>query len=185
MGKHNDKNLMDLLDDARAQGWVVTRTERGHYKAIPADPTKPVVFVATSGDHRALDNALRDLKKSGLVVPERQKLVKLERRSEVPVAVEETIEADRQPPEPDDDSNHRGQDERNETHEETMERLFAEQRLLPDAAVVHASAAEVGDAWIHPVTVGIFSLKDAVKLQMKCDETRMAFLAKHLKTNLL
>ena len=54
-----------IVDGLRAQGWSVTLV--GHsYRCVPPKKTAAVVFVSTtSHDHRSIQNALRDLRRSG------------------------------------------------------------------------------------------------------------------------
>lgn len=58
-----------LLKECRKQGFVVERTKNNHYKFIPPDTTKRVVFTgSTPSDRRHMDNLLHDLRRSGLVI---------------------------------------------------------------------------------------------------------------------
>jgi hypothetical protein len=62
--------LRDLEKAAKAQGWIVTRTKKGHPRFIPPDPAKPIcTFSGTPGDVRAIWNFLSQLRRSGFIWP--------------------------------------------------------------------------------------------------------------------
>jgi len=65
------KESREIIAELRRQGWNVERTERGHYKAYPPDPAQKMVTFAggLSGDHRAVKNAVAQLRRSGFVWP--------------------------------------------------------------------------------------------------------------------
>ena len=55
---------------ARAQGWRVESTSRGHIRLIPIDKDKPIVVSSgTPSDHRSIKNFLAQARRSGLVWP--------------------------------------------------------------------------------------------------------------------
>jgi len=63
-------NLREIEDVARAQGFIVGRTMKGHPKFTPPDPTKEiVVFSGTPSDHRSLKNGLARLRRQGFIWP--------------------------------------------------------------------------------------------------------------------
>lgn len=68
----SDGYARGILDALRRQGW---RIERGrHVRAVPPDPTKAIVFTATTpSDYRGTANWLRDLKRSGFIWPEEER----------------------------------------------------------------------------------------------------------------
>jgi hypothetical protein len=53
------KEIMPLVKAARAAGWTVTRTERGHIKFMPPSGSAWPMYHCggTPSDHRALKNA--------------------------------------------------------------------------------------------------------------------------------
>jgi hypothetical protein len=68
MGKVNGvpKDLKVLMDDATSQGWVITKTNGGHFKWL--SPLGMFFFSAqTPSDHRALKNIKRDLRMYGFI----------------------------------------------------------------------------------------------------------------------
>jgi hypothetical protein len=55
---------------AEQQGWQVDKMKSGHWKLVPPDETKPIVYMpGTASDWRSVHNCLSDMKKSGLVWP--------------------------------------------------------------------------------------------------------------------
>lgn len=55
---------------ARAQGFRIERTKKGHRRYIPPDPSKPIVIGSgTASDYRAEKNLLSQLRRSGLIWP--------------------------------------------------------------------------------------------------------------------
>jgi len=68
--RSSNKEVGDLIQKARAQGWSVLHTGSGHYVFRSPDKTKPQVIVPSTpgGGNRSLQNARALLKKSGLVM---------------------------------------------------------------------------------------------------------------------
>ena len=63
-------DLREIERAARAQGFTVGRTNRGHLKFTPADPTKQIVIASgTPSDHRALKNLIAELRRQGFKWP--------------------------------------------------------------------------------------------------------------------
>lgn len=64
-----DKEMRKTLGELEAhQGWKIV-VGRKHIKAIPPDKSKPIVVIsATPSDHRAWQNTLARLRKSGAVL---------------------------------------------------------------------------------------------------------------------
>ena len=59
-----------LLNIAQAQGWKVEMTPNCHWKLIPPQGRGTPVFVATTpGDHRWLENTIRNMRQRGFVMP--------------------------------------------------------------------------------------------------------------------
>jgi hypothetical protein len=63
------KERKEVIDELRRQGWTVDQTNNGHWKARPADRTKEVVHISMLSGSNALNNAMRDLKRSGFIWP--------------------------------------------------------------------------------------------------------------------
>jgi len=63
------KDYKEIVEELPRQGWSVTMTTQGHWKAVPPDPTKTIIHFSTSDDHHALMNTLRDLRKQGFQWP--------------------------------------------------------------------------------------------------------------------
>ena len=72
--KHTSKDAaasfrQELQEIARAQGWRVERTEKGHWRFVPPDKSKRIVVLpGTSVSRSGTRNALADLRRSGLIV---------------------------------------------------------------------------------------------------------------------
>jgi hypothetical protein len=65
-----DADIKDILRAAIAQGWEIRKTTQGHFRAVPPDKTKPVVFIGgNTGDFRAIKNTLAQLRRSGFIWP--------------------------------------------------------------------------------------------------------------------
>ena len=63
----SQKQLKELIKTARAQGWTVQQTRKGHWWFRPPDPTAGQVLLAgTPSDHRAWRNATAKLRRAGL-----------------------------------------------------------------------------------------------------------------------
>lgn len=74
MGKTNGvpKDLKVLMDQATTQGWVITKTNGGHFKWV--SPIGKFFFSAqTPSDHRALQNVKKDLRLNGFIEIVRKK----------------------------------------------------------------------------------------------------------------
>lgn len=60
------KELKEVLREAERQGWTVTETGGGHYKLVPPNKDKPIVYIGkTPSDFRALANIIARMRKSG------------------------------------------------------------------------------------------------------------------------
>jgi hypothetical protein len=60
------KDIQSLIKDATKQGWVITPTNKGHYKW--SSPLGRFFFSSSSpSDHRALQNLKRDLLRYGFI----------------------------------------------------------------------------------------------------------------------
>lgn len=58
-----------MLDECRAQGAIITVTGGDHYKIVPPDKTKRIIYTSyTPSDIRALKNIRSDLRKSGFIL---------------------------------------------------------------------------------------------------------------------
>jgi hypothetical protein len=75
------KDWKAIVEELPRQGWTVEPTTRGHFKAVPPDPTQEIVHFSHSDDHHALMNVIRDLKRRGFVwPPPSKKDIAVERR---------------------------------------------------------------------------------------------------------
>lgn len=62
-----DKWLKELHADLEAQGFEIIEKTKG-WMVRPPDPERPLVMIhMTSSDHRARDNILAQLKRSGFI----------------------------------------------------------------------------------------------------------------------
>lgn len=60
--------------EAERQGWRIERGRKGQFKLIPPDPARQIVFVhATPSDHRAIKNAIAEMRRQGFRWPPRGK----------------------------------------------------------------------------------------------------------------
>lgn len=63
------REVKDLRNLAQQAGWHVEMTKGSHWKFIPPDPSKPIVFASgTSVSRSGIRNLRSDLRKSGLQV---------------------------------------------------------------------------------------------------------------------
>lgn len=63
------REVEDLADLARHQGWRVERTRSGHWRFLPPNPSLPAVVASgTPSDWRALRNFRAQLRRSGLAL---------------------------------------------------------------------------------------------------------------------
>lgn len=58
-----------IVKELKRQGWEVTMTSRGHYRAASPDKNVPVEHFSASGDPRAYLNTLKRLSNAGFVWP--------------------------------------------------------------------------------------------------------------------
>jgi hypothetical protein len=64
------KDIKDIVEAARNQGFRVERTKKGHWVFYSPDTSrKPVFHSGTPGDRRAIDNLLAELRRAGFVWP--------------------------------------------------------------------------------------------------------------------
>jgi len=62
------KDIDQLLQELRAQGWRVTRTRNNHYRAYPpGGQGSPVWLPGTPSDHRSLANTIALLRQRGFI----------------------------------------------------------------------------------------------------------------------
>ncbi len=63
-------DLREIEDAARAQGFIVGRTTKGHPKFTPPDPTKEIVIGSgTPSDQRSIKNLVARLRRQGFIWP--------------------------------------------------------------------------------------------------------------------
>jgi hypothetical protein len=61
-------NYKKVFRKARQQGWKVTISNGNHWKLVPPDPTRKILFTANSpSDYRAFRNFLADMKRNGFI----------------------------------------------------------------------------------------------------------------------
>lgn len=64
------RQLADTIKLATNQNWKVEATRKGHLRFTPPDPDKEqVICSGTPSDTRAHNNALAQLRRNGLVIP--------------------------------------------------------------------------------------------------------------------
>jgi hypothetical protein len=84
------RKIKEVAEAAREQGWTVNITKKNQYQFIPPDPTQQIVMAAgTASDHRALDNVIARLKRSGFLWPWDGKAKEQPNQQESTVAPEE------------------------------------------------------------------------------------------------
>jgi hypothetical protein len=63
------KDIRSIMKKLVKQGWTWDRAGNGHYRAIPNDKTKQMVFISsTPSGHSWLREAIRDLRRSGALI---------------------------------------------------------------------------------------------------------------------
>ena len=68
MSRKNDGFFCSILEKAKAKGWRVERTTKGHWQLIPPDKNQPMVVTGnTSGDKRSVNHFLSQMRRSGYV----------------------------------------------------------------------------------------------------------------------
>lgn len=61
-----NKDQRKLVETLKAQGWEIHQLKNNHYRALPPDKTKPIVVIdSTPSDHRAWQNTISRLRRSG------------------------------------------------------------------------------------------------------------------------
>jgi hypothetical protein len=67
MSSNDRKDLEELFDRAKAQGWTVERTMKSHFKLYPPDPTKPMVVCSgtPSNPKSAMTITIGRMRRSG------------------------------------------------------------------------------------------------------------------------
>lgn len=69
-----DTDWRRIVKEAERQGWTIERGRKGQLKLIPPDPAKQIVFVhGTPSDHRAIKNAIAEMRRQGLQWPPKGK----------------------------------------------------------------------------------------------------------------
>lgn len=64
-----NKDFKPVIVELRNQGWDVTQTSQGHWRATPPDSSKQIVHFSASNDRHALKNTIQDLRRSGFAWP--------------------------------------------------------------------------------------------------------------------
>jgi hypothetical protein len=66
-------DLDKIIEAARAQGFTVTRTARGHWRFVPPTPTGRIcIHPGTSSDQRGIHNLVSCLRRQGFIWPPRR-----------------------------------------------------------------------------------------------------------------
>lgn len=69
-----DSDWKKVVREAARQGWTVEFGRRGQLKLIPPDPASKIVIIHRSpSDHRALKNAIAEMRRQGLQWPPKRK----------------------------------------------------------------------------------------------------------------
>lgn len=69
-----DTTWKKLLKEAQKQGWSIQQGRKGQMRLVPPDPSRQIVFVhQTPSDHRAIKNAIAEMRRQGLQWPPRGK----------------------------------------------------------------------------------------------------------------
>jgi hypothetical protein len=64
--RSSNKNLTQLMQEAKTQGWTIERRKNGHLKWV--SPMGYVVFTSfTPSDPRAINNVIQDLRVGGFI----------------------------------------------------------------------------------------------------------------------
>lgn len=64
-----NKEFRELIEELPRQGWALTQTSQGHWRAVPPDKTQTVVHFSETDDSHGRKNILRDLRVRGLKWP--------------------------------------------------------------------------------------------------------------------
>jgi len=68
------KDIREIIDEARRQGWRVDIAKSGHIKLFPPDRTlSPVVLAGTPSDHRWRENTVALMRQRGFRWPPEHK----------------------------------------------------------------------------------------------------------------
>jgi non-ribosomal peptide synthetase component F len=63
-------DFKNIKKAAEKQGWAVELNRNGHWKFVPPDPTKDIVYTSgTPSDYRSILNFLARMKRNGLRWP--------------------------------------------------------------------------------------------------------------------
>ena len=57
--------LKDILNDAVAQGWTVSTTNKSQWRLMSPDGKSIVIFAGTPSDHRAFKNFIGHMRRGG------------------------------------------------------------------------------------------------------------------------
>jgi transcriptional regulator with XRE-family HTH domain len=60
-------DIRTVFDKLKEQGWGIERTNNGHWKALPPDRTRTIVYFSRTDEPRAIRNTIADLRRSGFV----------------------------------------------------------------------------------------------------------------------
>lgn len=66
---HAYGEMVEIFEAAISQGWRIEKTEGNHYKCIPADKTKRIVYCgSTVYGSRVFKNIKSEMRRSGLKI---------------------------------------------------------------------------------------------------------------------
>lgn len=67
--KVTDNDLRDVLSKVYAQGGVISKCNNSHFRVVPPDKSKPVVFMpSTPSDFRSIKNVVGKLRRAGFLI---------------------------------------------------------------------------------------------------------------------
>lgn len=78
---NKDKDLEELIDDAKRQKWGHRTTKEGHAQLFAPDGKGIVVFAGTPSDRRSFDNSLAEMKRLGYQLPDDRAQLMQKRKS--------------------------------------------------------------------------------------------------------
>lgn len=91
-------DVRSLVTALEAQSWKVTKTTKGHYRAVPPDRTAQIVVFSAAREPNTWRNVLEDLRKSGFRLDEHAAIGNGKRTSEFaecPTCEEQTFSLDK------------------------------------------------------------------------------------------
>jgi pimeloyl-ACP methyl ester carboxylesterase len=72
MANNYSKLMKSVIALAIQHGWVVTMTNKGHYKFVSPDKSQPIIYLSgTPSDHATYICSMAQLRRHGLPVPKK------------------------------------------------------------------------------------------------------------------